>query len=188
MGLRSCSKVVEACPFLFQEMITSIFASDRLSLSPFFLHIFSWGSVAFFFVVFTTFLPQIARLSRHFFHIFSWGSVAFFFVVFMSFLPRIIRLCRHFFRNLVWICCIHLGLFVIVFCVLIGFVGNFCIFGRNLYGFFQEKLVSPMINPSRLSGFTQQKYTHFFGKWVALPHSTYGHTLYTLAKMGIFTS
>ena len=45
-----------------------------------------------------------------------------------------------------------------------------------------------MINPSGLSGFTQQKYTHFFGKWIALIHSTYGHTLYALAKMGIFTS
>ena len=53
--------------------------------------------------------------------------------------------------------------------------------------FFQEKRVSPTINPYGLSGFTQQKYTHFFGKWVALTHSTYGHTLYTLAKMGIFT-
>ena len=44
------------------------------------------------------------------------------------------------------------------------------------------------VNTSGLSGFTPQKYTHFFGKWVALTHSTYCHTLYTLAKMGIFTS
>ena len=70
-----------------------------------------------------------------------------------------------------------------------GFVGTFSIFSfRTCIGFFQEKWVSPMINPPGLSGFTQQKYTHFFGKWVALTHSTYGHTLYTLAKMGIFTS
>ena len=68
------------------------------------------------------------------------------------------------------------------------FVGNFCIFHRNLYGFYQEKrLVSPTINPYGLSGFTTQKYTHFFGKWAALTHSTYGNTLYATAKSGIFT-
>ena len=55
--------------------------------------------MAFFFVVFTSFLPRIVRLSRHFFRFFSWGSVAFFFVVFTLFLvPRIVRLCRHFFH------------------------------------------------------------------------------------------
>ena len=70
-----------------------------------------------------------------------------------------------------------------------GFVGNFCMFRRNLYGFFQEKrVVSPTNNPYGLIGFTTQKYTHFFGKWVALTHSTYGHTLYTTAKSSIFTS
>ena len=43
--------------------------------------------------------------------------------------------------------------------VLKGFVGNFCIFSvGTCMGFFQEKqVVSPTINPSGLSGFTQQK-------------------------------
>ena len=70
-----------------------------------------------------------------------------------------------------------------------GFVGNFgdCSV-ETCTGFFQEKWVSPMINSSGLSGFTQQIYTHFFGKCVALTHSTYCLTLYTLAKMCMFTS
>ena len=45
-----------------------------------------------------------------------------------------------------------------------------------------------MINPYGLIGFTTQKYTHFFGKWVDLTHSTYGYTLYTTAKSSMFTS
>ena len=58
------------------------------------------------------------------------------------------------------------------------------------YHFFtsMKKWVSLTINIPGLIGFTQQKYTHFFGKWVVLTHSAYCHTLYTLAKMGTFNS
>ena len=74
--------------------------------------------------------------------------------------------------------------------VMKGFVDNFCIFSvGTCMGFFKKNgVVSPTINLYGLIGFTTQKYTHFFGKWVALTHSTYGHTLYTTAKSSILTS
>ena len=41
----------------------------------------------------------------------------------------------------------HFFYFSYYICVMKGFVGNFFIFRRNLYRFFQEKPVSPTINP-----------------------------------------
>ena len=79
MGLRSCSQVVEAWSFLFQKTITPIFATDRLSLSPFFSYLQLGKRGLFVCCIYVIFTSDHSSLSP-FFCIFSslWENVTFF--------------------------------------------------------------------------------------------------------------